>query len=321
MRIATCGGETKWGSFLLAHLAAEWLNQGRDAIIIDATPEQELVSYLRVSPSLMSRLPRLGEEGFRIKEYLHRDASGLKASAITEYSEPATTGRQIECSASEPLIACFSAEFPYPQLYPLSGESSARLISLGSCESDNIAAQRRHHEALSIFLNHLADQTNNGIFIHLGAGQLPCITGLLGRVDLAVKVDEEDGSDETATMIASIQQTLDRLKTPTVSFHGGSRSDWGDEDETSDQTSSGEERAAEEDLLETDVAIALPGTTPHTLGFRDAAREIVEYAVALRPDPARFTRNNELMAQLGDVMGTTSASASKGEANRRPVAS
>jgi len=316
MRIATCGGETKWGSFLLAHLAAEWLNQGRDAIIIDATPEQELVSYLRVSPSLMSRLPRLGEEGFRIKEYLLRDASGLKASAITEYSEPAITGQQIECSSSEPLIACFSAEFPYPQLYPLAAEANARLISLGSCESDNIAAQRRHHEALSIFLNHLADQPNNGIFIHLGAGQLPCITGLLGRVDLAVKVEEEDGSDEAATMISSIQQTLDRLKTPTISFRAGSRSDWGHEEETSDQTSSGEENATEEDLLETDVAIALPGTTPHTLGFRDAAREIVDYAASLRPDPARFTRNNELMAQLGGV-----ASSLAGETARRSAAS
>jgi|GEM_PF-3697994 len=320
MRIATCGGETKWGSFLLAHLAAEWLNHGRDAIIIDATPEQELVSYLRVSPSLMSRLPRLGEEGFRIKEYLQRDISGLKASAITEYSVPTTTGREIECSSSEPLIACFSAEFPYPQIYPLTLEANARLISLGSCESDNISAQRRHHQALSIFLNHLADQPDNGIFIHLGAGQLPCITGLLGRIDLAIKVDEEDGSDETAAMIASIQQTLDRLKTPTVSFRGISRANWGHDGETSDQSSSGEENATEEELLDTDVAVALPGTTPHTLGFRDAAREIVEYAASLRPDPARFTRNNELLAQLGDVMGTATIG-TKGEATRRPVAS
>lgn len=306
MRIATCGGETKWSSFLLAHLAAEWLNRGRDAIVIDASPEQELVSYLRISPSLMSRLPRLGEEGFRIKEYLQRNLSGIKASDITEFVEPSTTGRQIECSSTEPLIACFSAEFSYPQLYPLEHETYARLISLGSCDSDNITAQQRHHQALSIFLNHLADQPTHGIFMYLGSGQLPCITGLLGRVDLAISVSELAENGDTDEIIGSMQKTLDRLKTPTVSFQGEGRADWEDENVHS----------TESHLLETEVSIALPGAAPHRCEFRDAAREVIDFASALHPDPTRFTRNNELMAQLGGV-----ASSLAGETARRSAAS
>lgn len=300
MRIASCGGETGWRCLLLAHLAAEWMSRGRQAIIVDATPGQELISHLDVSPSLLSRLPRLGEEGFRIKEYVGGQG-GVRASAIDECSQPSSRSRKIECSPEDPFLRCFSAEIWYPSLHTGCGEKTARLISLGSCDEGDITSLRRHHQALSILLNHLADTPHEAVFIHLNAGQLPCITGVLGRVDLAVLVDEIPPLDPTERELVtagntarSIRQTLEQLRTPTVEFSTPIALD----NEVRWQRAGGTTSSPEDLLLNQSITLRMPRENPTRVSTREALRSIINFAEALPRDNGRFARNNELMSQI-----------------------
>lgn len=302
MRIATCGGETGWRCFFLAHLAAEWISRGHQALVVDATPDQELIKHLEVSPSLLSRLPRLGEEGFRLKEYVAGQGV-VRPSAITENSNPNSRSRQIECSEDDPFFRCFSAEISYPRLHTDLTTPTVRLISLGSCDEGDIVSLRRHHQALSIFLNHLADSPEDGVFIHLNSGQLPCITGVLGRIDLALLVDEATPTSTKEPFLArnitrSIQQTLDRLRTPTITLNARTRVDressWLDKD--------GAGGATTVQLLSQTVLLSLPHSKPEEFTTWEAIEVMSDVAESTERDPSRFARTNELMARVGDSL-------------------
>lgn len=312
MRIATCGGETGWRCLILAHLAAEWMSRGHQALLIDATPEQELITHLELAPALLSRLPRLGEEGFRIKEYVAGQGA-MRASAITECTQPTSRSRQVACTAEDPFLRCFSTEVPYPSHHADLAESTARLISLGSCDEADITSLRRHHQALSILLNHLADGPHDGVFIHLNAGQLPCITGVLGRIDLAVLVEEaapqksSAGEVEASSDLArSIRQTLERLRTPTVAIsaptHLDSELPWHN---GGAQPSS----IAGNSLLTEAATLRIPRENPQQGTVSDAVGAIIDFTESLQRDPARFARNNELMARIAESATEESSAA------------
>lgn len=310
MRIATCGGETGWRCLILAHLAAEWMSRGHQALLIDATPEQELINHLELSPSLLSRLPRLGEEGFRLKEYVAGQGA-VRASGITECSQPTSRSRQIAYSSEDPFLRCFSAEIQFPSLHTDQSQSAVRLISLGSCDEGDITSLRRHHQALSILLNHLADGPDDGVFIHLNAGQLPCLTGVLGRVDLAVLVEESAPHDArageldgTSDLSRSIRQTLERLRTPTVAVSAGTHLDserpWHNGGE---QTS-----AIREDGLSTKtVTLRLPREHARQGSVIDVIEAIADFAESIEREEARFARNNALMDRIAQAASEESS--------------
>jgi hypothetical protein len=291
MRIATCGGDTKWRGLVVAQLAATWVAHGRRAIIVDATPQQELIEILKVSPPIASRLPRLGEEGFRLKEYVQGGQSGLRASSITECSVPNALSRQVGCSPSDPLMSYYSGQVSCRIQSDANLESSpdaqndlpARFISLGACEADDITSLSRHHQALSIFLNHLADASTDGVFIHLDAGQLPFIDGVLGRVDLAVIVEEGDMAG-----LPSMLETLRRFRTPAVvlrsqSFHA--------------HTPPTERIEISLRMISSEGA-SIATAVRQGLTVYDAPPLIINHADTLRRDPSRMDRNNQAMAAL-----------------------
>ncbi len=291
MRIATCGGDTKWRGLVVAQLAATWVSHGRRAMIVDATPQQELIEILNVSPSLASRLPRLGEEGFRLKEYVQGGQSGLRASSITECSVANALSRQVGCSPSDPLISYYSgqvscriqADANLETKSETQNDLPARFISLGACEVDDITSLSRHHQALSILLNHLADTPTDGVFIHLDAGQLPFIDGVLGRVDLAVVVEEGETSD-----LPSMLETLRRFRTPAVVLRS----------ESFNPNTPPTERIEMSLRIVSSEGASIATAIRQGITLHDAAPLIINHADTLRRDPSRMDRNNQAMAAL-----------------------
>lgn len=182
MKIAFVGkggsGKTTVAALFCRHLAA----QGRPVIAIDADINQHLAVALGMAADDSGRVPALGREIDRIKDYLRGDNPRIRsASTMIKTTPPGRGSRLIPARGDNPLFDHFVRHI-----------GGVDLMAVGPFQDEDIGTKCYHSKtgAVELLLNHLIDDGEAHVVVDMTAGADAFASGLFTRFDLTVLVIE-----------------------------------------------------------------------------------------------------------------------------------
>lgn len=181
MRLALVGkggsGKTTIAS-LLARLIAE---KNLPVLAIDADINQHLAEALG-APAGESRLPPLGIESEKIKEYLRGANVRIRsASSMIKTTPPGSGSRMLKFGERNPIFDYFERKF-----------DGVRLMAVGEFTEEDLGIKCYHSKTGSaeLMLNHLIDKEKEYLIVDMTAGADSFASGMFTKFDLTLLVVE-----------------------------------------------------------------------------------------------------------------------------------
>jgi len=182
MKIAFVGkggsGKTTLASTTARYLAARKL----PVFAIDADINQHLGQSLGLSEEDASRIPAMGLEMNRIKEYLiGANANIGDVSEMVKTTPPSTGSRLLTVTEDNQIYQHFVKEI-----------DGIRLMAVGPFTEDDLGVKCYHSKtgSVELLLNHLIDKENEYVVVDMTAGADSFASGLFTRFDVTFLVVE-----------------------------------------------------------------------------------------------------------------------------------
>ena len=182
MKIAFVGkggsGKTTLTSITARYLAVSKV----PVLVIDADINQHLGQSLGLSEEEASRIPAMGLEMNRIKEYLIGTNTNISStSEMVKTTPPSTGSRLLTVTEENPLYQHFVKEM-----------DGIRLMAVGPFTEEDLGVKCYHSKTGSVemVLNHLIDKESEYVLVDMTAGADSFASGLFTRFDVTFLVVE-----------------------------------------------------------------------------------------------------------------------------------
>ncbi len=182
MKIAFVGkggsGKTTISSLLSRYIAS----QNLPILAIDADINQHLGAALGMDHNAAAKLPPLGLEIDRIKEYLRGDNPRIHSNAVMAKTTPPGRGsRLITPTESNPIYDYFEREI-----------DGVRLMATGPFSEDDLGLKCYHSKvgAVELLLNHLIDVAGEYVVVDMTAGADSFASGMFTKFDITFLIVE-----------------------------------------------------------------------------------------------------------------------------------
>ena len=171
------------GKTTLASITARYLVERKMPVLaIDADINQHLGQSLGLSEADVSRIPAMGLEMDRIKEYLIGTNANINSvSEMVKTTPPGTGSRLITVTEDNPLYQHFVKEV-----------DSIRLMVVGPFTEEDLGVKCYHSKTGSVemVLNHLIDKEGEYVLVDMTAGADSFASGLFTRFDVTFLIVE-----------------------------------------------------------------------------------------------------------------------------------
>jgi CO dehydrogenase maturation factor len=185
MKIAVVGkggsGKTTVSALLAKHAAMRKVS----VLAIDADINQHLGTSLGFTKSALARLPKLGSETSRIKDYLRGTNPRIQSAAVMVKTTPPSTGsRLLYITKPNPLWKRFMRE-----------KDGVRFMAVGAMNEEDIGVKCYHAKTggAELILGHLIDNKNEYAICDMTAGADSFASGMFARFDITLLVAEPMG--------------------------------------------------------------------------------------------------------------------------------
>jgi CO dehydrogenase maturation factor len=171
------------GKTTLASLIAKYIaEQNLPALVIDADINQHLAHTLGMPKEEASKLPPLGIEINRVKEYL-RGTNPLISSnaAMIKTTPPGRGSRLIRFNEKNPIFDYFEKNI-----------GGVRIMAVGEFTEEDLGIKCYHSKvgAVELLLNHLIDREREYLLVDMTAGADSFASGMFTKFDLTLLIVE-----------------------------------------------------------------------------------------------------------------------------------
>ncbi|MDE0243418.1 MAG: AAA family ATPase [Candidatus Kaiserbacteria bacterium] len=182
MKVAFVGKGGSGKTTLVSTTARHLSDQQRPVLVIDADINQHLGQSLGLSEEEALRIPALGSEVSRIKEYLIGNTKHISdVSAMIKTTPPSTGSRLLTITENNPLYDHFVRDV-----------DGIRLMVVGLFSEEDLGVKCYHAKtgSVELILNHLIDKENEYVLVDMTAGVDAFASGLFTRFDVTFLVVE-----------------------------------------------------------------------------------------------------------------------------------
>ena len=182
MRIAFVGKGGS-GKTTLASLTAKYIaEQNLPALVIDADINQHLAHTLGMPKEEASKLPPLGIEINRVKEYLRGTNPLIRSNAaMIKTTPPGRGSRLIRFNEKNPIFDYFEKNV-----------GGIRVMAVGEFTEEDLGIKCYHSKvgAVELLLNHLIDREREYLLVDMTAGADSFASGMFTKFDLTLLIVE-----------------------------------------------------------------------------------------------------------------------------------
>jgi CO dehydrogenase maturation factor len=182
MKIALVGkggsGKTTLSALLCRHLAS----QNHPVLAIDADINQHLGAALGMSEEEATKLPPMGLEIDRIKEYLRGNNALVRSNDVmTKTTPPGRGSRLVTVTEPNPIYDYFEREI-----------NGVRVLATGPFSESDLGLKCYHSKvgAVELLLNHMVDGPDEYVVVDMTAGADSFASGMFTKFDMTFLVAE-----------------------------------------------------------------------------------------------------------------------------------
>lgn len=181
MKIALVGKGGS-GKTTISSLFARFLAQKNNQVIaFDADINQHLAEGLGISREVSEKIPALGLEMDKIKEYLRGDNDLFLAEEMIKTTPPGNGSRFLRVGFDCPLYDYFSVV-----------HEGVRVMATGPFNESDLGVKCYHSKtgAVELMLNHMIDEAGEYVLVDMTAGADSFASGMFTRFDVTFVVVE-----------------------------------------------------------------------------------------------------------------------------------
>lgn len=181
MRIAFVGKGGSGKTTLSALFARMLAVQGLPVLAIDADINQHMAVALGATPVAASKIPPMGIEVARIKEYLHGTNPRFSAQDMIKTTPPGHGSRLINVTGANPIYDYFARDI-----------HGVRFLATGAFTEEDLGLKCYHSKlaATELVLSHLIDGPNEYVVVDMTAGADSFAGGMFMKFDITFMVCE-----------------------------------------------------------------------------------------------------------------------------------
>ncbi len=182
MKIALVGKGGSGKTTISALLARHAASKGRAVLAVDADINQHLGASFGFTKNALARLPKLGHETDRIKEYLRGTNPRIaSAAAMVKTTPPSTGSRLLHLTKPNPLWKRFMRQ-----------KDGVRFMAVGAMDESDIGVKCYHAKTggIELILGHLIDTKEECVVCDMTAGADSFASGMFVRFDITLLVAE-----------------------------------------------------------------------------------------------------------------------------------